>query len=194
MQRRHHYEQAFEEYVRDRRLPYVAVDEARKALLPEGASLRVSVGNDAPQRALKSFDMVLYGRDTNLIAEIKGRRIARRPARENTVPARSRLESWVTLDDLESLTAWERLFGPGFQAAFVFVYWCDELPPAALFEDVFVYRGRWYAIRAILVGPYARVMRTRSARWRTVHLSSADFDRLSVPLTGSPLRRDAALA
>ena len=33
-QRRHHYEAAFEGYLRQRRIPYVAVDEAKKSLLP----------------------------------------------------------------------------------------------------------------------------------------------------------------
>jgi hypothetical protein len=33
-QRRHHYERAFEELLRRRRVPYVAVDESRRALLP----------------------------------------------------------------------------------------------------------------------------------------------------------------
>ena len=36
-QRRHHYEAAFEAYLREKRLPYVSVNEARKALLPRGA-------------------------------------------------------------------------------------------------------------------------------------------------------------
>ena len=33
-QRRFHYEQAFEHYLRANRIPYVAVDEAKKALMP----------------------------------------------------------------------------------------------------------------------------------------------------------------
>ncbi len=76
-QRRHHYELAFEHYLRDRRVPYVAVDEARKALLPEDAQLLVT-DPGLGQRSLKSFDFVLYGRDANLLVEIKGRRVAKR--------------------------------------------------------------------------------------------------------------------
>lgn len=40
-QRRHHYEQAFEAYVRQERIPYVAVNEAKKALLPASTPLRI---------------------------------------------------------------------------------------------------------------------------------------------------------
>src|SRR3972149_2650541 len=37
MKRDNHYEAAFEAYLRRRRLPYVAVDEARRSLAPDGA-------------------------------------------------------------------------------------------------------------------------------------------------------------
>jgi hypothetical protein len=162
MQRRHHYEQAFEEYLRSRRIPYVAVDEARKALAPGGLEA-------VP---LKSFDFVIYGERGNLLAEIKGRRIG----------GGLRLESWVTQDDVDALTTWEGLFGPGFAAAFVFIYWCEEQPPAPLFEEQFEHKGRWYAVRVVPVAEYAGAMRQRSAKWRTVHLPTADFERMSRPL------------
>jgi hypothetical protein len=169
MQRRHHYEQAFEEYLRARRIPYVAVDEARKALLP---APRLARSEQTPEGAipLKSFDFVIYGEHGNLLAEIKGRRVG------------GRLESWVTQDDVDALTTWERLFGSGFAAAFVFIYWCEEQPPAPLFEELFEHRGRWYAVRVVTVADYAAAMRLRSTKWRTVHLSTADFERMSRPL------------
>lgn len=183
-QRRHHYEAAFEQYLRDRRVPYVAVDEARKALLPEGARLATTDAAGGESRGLKSFDFVLYGSGVNLLIEIKGRRVARRRSQVTSGRAASRLESWVTEDDAESLGTWERLFGDGFGAAFVFVYWCDEAPPASLFQETFEFRGRWYAVRAVRLADYARAMKPRSARWRTVHLSTADFERLSTTLCG----------
>lgn len=186
-QRRHHYELAFEHYLRDRRVPYVAVDEARKALLPDDAAVeRRSGGAPGDPGSLKSFDFVLYGRDANLLVEIKGRKIARRPrapTRDRLLaPSPGRLESWVTEEDVDSLLTWESLFGDGFRAAFVFVYWCDELPKAALFEEVFEFRERWYALRAVPLAGYAALMKPRSQRWRTVHLSTADFDRISTSL------------
>lgn len=176
MRRRHHYEQAFEEYLRSRRMPYVAVDEARKALLPHPP--RGSV-EPTPAHAIKSFDFVIYGDQENLLAEVKGRRLG---------PGRTRLESWVTQDDVDALRTWEGLFGPGFSAAFIFIFWCEEQPAAPLFEELFEHRGRWYAVRVVTVGQYAAFMRPRSPKWRTVHLPTADFDRLSRPLsTGAPL-------
>lgn len=178
MQRRHHYEQALEHYLRLNRIPYVAVDEARKALIPDGPETRLRE-DGAP--ALKSFDLVIYSEETNLLAEVKGRRVSFGPSRSR------RLECWATQDDVASLREWERLFGEGFKAAFLFVYWCEEQPPAPLFEEIFEYRGRWYAIRVILAADYARAMRTRSPRWGTVDLAAADFDRLSRPFhAGAP--------
>jgi hypothetical protein len=178
-QRRHHYEHAFEEYLRVRRIPYVAVDEARKALLPRGPVATVRSPADIGAAAsLKSFDFVIYGQGTNLLVEVKGRQV--RGGGRGGV-GRGRLESWVTLDDVSSLQRWEGLFGPEFQAAFLFVYWCESQPPDALFQEVFEHRGRWYALRAVRVRDYARVMKVRSPKWRTVNVPTAAFEKISSP-------------
>jgi hypothetical protein len=189
VQRRHHYELAFESFLRDHRIPYVAVDEARKALLPEGAALSVARGAGEAPVAIKSFDFVVYAdadtpRARNLLIDVKGRKVPRaRPG--GPPPTRSRLQNWVTEDDVESLATWQSLFGEGFCAAFAFVYWCDDQPPDALFQEVFEHRSRWYAIRAVALDDYARAMRPRSRRWRTVHLPTAAFERLSQPFAGA---------
>lgn len=150
----------------------------------------------SPPTSLKSFDFVLYGQGMNLLIEVKGRRISRPRRRPSVHPAlalslglkappRARLDSWVTADDIESLSRWQTLFGPEFEAAFVFVYWCDEQPPDALFEEIYEHRGRWYAIRTVTLEAYARSMKVRSPRWRTVHVPSAVFERISRPLADS---------
>lgn len=192
-QRRHHYEQAFEQYLRAERVPYVAVDEAKKALMPEGSPLTVRAAADpGRESSLKSFDFVLYGasdsgrsgdgRASNLLVEVKGRRVAS-SARGAPGALRSpRLESWVTLEDVRSLRTWAGLFGPEFLAAFVFLYWCEDQPPDALFQEVFEHRGRWYAVRAVTVERYAAAMKTRSPRWGTVHVPGPVFERISQPL------------
>lgn len=182
-QRRHHYERAFEHYLRETRVPYVAVDEARKALLPAGAELTVSKGSEgsgAPE-ALKSFDFVVYGGTSNLLIEIKGRKIPQRTNRTGVQAPSGRLECWANRDDVESLGIWERLFGPGFEAVFVFIYWCDAQPPDGLFQEVFGYQGRWYALRSITRAAYAGAMKTRSPKWGTVDLPTEAFARLSEP-------------
>lgn len=180
--RRHHYERAFERHLRDRRIPYISVDEARKALLPEGARLGFegADGRAAPGGAIKSFDFVVYAQPHNLLIDVKGRRLPRRAA---PLSPAVRLECWATLDDIRSLTRWEQLFGEGFRAVLVYMYLCEAQPPDALFQDVLEDSGRWYALRAIPVDAYRGAMRVRSPRWGTVDLSPEDFERLSQPFS-----------
>lgn len=187
-QRRHHYEAAFEQYLRATRVPYVAVDEAKKALLPGAADFHVveaGAGGEQRPQALKSFDFVIYGEGLNLLCEVKGRRIALPKRGSGRGPANGasvgRLENWVTSDDAESLARWEQLFGPGFEAAFIFVYWCDAQPPDGLFQEIFAHRERWYAIRACRLREYTAAMKVRSPKWRTLHVPTAVFERISHP-------------
>lgn len=178
-QRRHHYEHAFEQYLRDQRVPYISVDEAKKSLLPLQASGPGPEAGDSPS-SLKNFDFVIYGSGGNLLVEVKGRRLPRIRLRDGS-PAKPRMESWVTLDDIEALRRWQALFGPEFEAMFVFLYWCDDVPPDGLFVETVAHRGRWYTMRCIDVDTYTRAMRVRSPKWRTMNLPGRDFEALSRP-------------
>lgn len=195
-QRRHQAERAFEKLLRTQRIPYVAVNEARKSLLPVDPA-----ADDQP--ALKNFDFIVSGCSTNLLIEVKGRSIPATRARSTSRPPRPpRLESWVTLDDVLALARWQSLFGPGYEAAFVFVYTCppDTPPPDGLFAEVIELDHTWYALRAITLDDYRGRMKIRSPKWRTVHLPRPDFDRLSRPFAAhadpfhtSPLDQSPAL-
>ena len=182
-QRRHHYEAAFERYLRDRRVPFISVNEAKQALLPKGAKLGFGVdgdGNGSQERKLKNFDFVVYGQGTNLLIEVKGRRLPAIRLKDGT-PAKPRMESWVTLADIEALSRWQQLFGPEFEPMFVFVYWCDDVPPDGLFVETLVHQERWYTLRAITLDAYVDAMKVRSEKWGTVHLSASDYQELSRP-------------
>lgn len=193
-----HYEQAFEQYLRVRKIPFVSIEQAR----------RILAGGDDPSNwrvtsdGLKSFDCVIYGDQENLLVEVKGRRIAPRKGRvaprttqtansEGTPitlgvpPPPGRLECWTTLADIASLQRWEQRFGSPFTAVVVFVYWCEGEPPSALYQEVFEFRKRWYALRAIRVSDYVRAMRVRSTKWGTVDLAPTDFEQLSQPFAPS---------
>jgi hypothetical protein len=173
-----HYERVFDRYLRARRVPHVCVDEARRLLLP--------VDRPAPSSTLKFFDYVIYGGAENLLVELKGRRLGASTrgaggAKGVGLGPSTRLECWITLDDLTSLQRWEALFGPPFAAVILFVYWCEVEPPGALFQEVFEVDDRWYALRAVRMRDYAAHMRVRSPRWRTIDLLQADFERISHP-------------
>ena len=163
-QRRHHYDQAFEHYLRANAIPYVAVDEAKRAIdergLPSG---------------LKSFDFVVYAEQgPNLLIDVKGRKHAGNTGKN--------LQNWVTADDVESLNKWAAIFGDGFAPAFAFLFWCDVQPPDALFHEIFPFGERWYAVLAARLGDYQPHMKQRSAKWDTVSIPATAFDRIALPL------------
>lgn len=175
-----HYESAFASRLRAERIPFLSVDEARRTLLPANRHTRAD---------LKSFDFIVYGPTGNLLIDVKGRRGSF--ARSGRAPS-FRGECWVTRQDVESMAEWERLFGPGFEAAFAFLYWCDEQPPDGV--EAFQFQSRWYLLRLAPLRDYARAMRPRSPRWNTVSLPRAAFEALDGSLAArlagraSPLR------
>ncbi len=186
VQRRFHYEKAFEHYLRTNHIAYIAVDEAKRTLL------RPDQQAAAPRR-LKAFDFVVYTESSNQLIDVKGRKcrvIKKKKPNQNTLldiaPERTRvgrLDSWVTLDDVESLTKWEELFGNGFKAYFVFLYWCESQPADALFQEIFSFDDRWYALRSVPVDLYQKHMKQRSAKWGTVDIPVRDFEVISSPVT-----------
>jgi hypothetical protein len=155
-----HYEAAFEAYLRDRGIPYVAVDEAKKALFANAK--------------LKSFDFVVYSKKgPNLLIDVKGRQ------RRDSSPKRS-FESWATERDVADLIQWKQVFGDGFDAIFAFMYWIDT--PLAPGPGMFQHHERWYMLMGIDLEEYRSHMRRRSPKWETVSLSAEDFRQLARPL------------
>ncbi len=166
MDRGNHYETAFEAYLRDRRLGYVAVDESRRASL-----------DDEP---VKSLDFIVYGTGgTKLLVDVKGRKFP------GGKPEKPRLvwQNWVFRDDVTGLERWQDSFGPAYQGLLVFAYLI--LPDVELRRgtaDLWVWRGQRYLMRAVPVADYRAHMRSRSPRWGTVHLPSAAFRESVRPL------------
>lgn len=161
--RSNHYEAAFEAFVRDRRVPSVAVDEAKRA-----------VWGDA---GVKSPDFLLYpGVGRNLVVEVKGKQ-------GRNADGRRLWENWVTTDDLDGLSRWGELFGPGFEPILAFAYaeaaraW--PLPPG---DGAFAFRQRLYRFWAIGLDDYRAHLRSRGPAWRAVAMARAEFRRRVRPL------------
>ncbi len=155
-----HYEAAFEGYLRHRGIPYVAVDEAKKALFSNAR--------------LKSFDFVVYSQaGPNRLVDIKGRKLRDRSKRKG-------FETWAEEQDVTDLMQWEQVFGEGFRAMLVFAYWID--PPLAPEPGMFEFRDRWYLLMGIDLSEYRSQMRRRSAKWQTVHLATESFRQLARPI------------
>ena len=95
--RDNHYEAAFEQFLRSRGVPYVAVDEAKRSLMSDGASI-------------KSLDFIVSTpSQITWLVDVKGRRF---PSGDEQ---KQYWKNWSTHDDLESLTRWEAIFGAGFR-------------------------------------------------------------------------------
>jgi hypothetical protein len=156
--RKVHYEAAFEAMLRERGIPCVAVDEAKKAIFCNAS--------------LKSFDFVVYSRKgPNLLVDIKGRQMRSR---------QGAFQTWATQEDVDDLLQWEQVFGEGFKAVFIFVYWIDA--PLVPEPGMFQHQDRWYWCLGVELQEYRQYMRRRSAKWHTVALPIADFRSLARPI------------
>jgi hypothetical protein len=162
--RDNHYEAAFEEYLRGRGIPYVAVDEAKRSVLSDG-------------RSIKSLDFIVSspGPMTWLV-DVKGRRF---PSGDEQ---KQYWKNWSTRDDLRSLAQWEQLFGPSFCGLFVFGYDIvgDRAPLPA--DQLFAYRGHLYGFVAVRLSDFAAHARPISPRWDTLAMPADDFRRLAGPM------------
>ncbi len=161
--RDNHYEAAFEAYLRDRRVPYVAVDEARRAR--------------SGDTSLKSLDFIVSPPDRqSWLVDVKGRRF----------PGGGRSpqywKNWSTRDDLRCLGRWEHLFGPRFTSLFVFVYLVvgDRAPLPA--EQLFEHHEKLYGMVGIRWTDYSEHARELSARWDTIAMPVAQFRQLARPV------------
>jgi hypothetical protein len=156
--RDNHYEAAFEAFLRSRRVPYVAVDEAKRSRWAEGS--------------IKSLDFIVSPPGAaSWLVDVKGRRF---PS-----GGKQYWKNWSTRDDLVSLSRWERLFGNRFGALFVFAYNVvgDEAPLPA--DRLFEFRGGLYAFVGIRLQEYAMHARPISARWDTLAMPVVHFRQLA---------------
>jgi len=166
MDRNNHYEVAFEAYLQQHGLCYIAVDETRRALW-----------GDTP---VKSLDFVVFGSSgSRLVIDIKGRRFPAGPS------ARPRFvwECWSFQDDVDGLERWASLAGQGYRGLLVFAY--HLLPSVELPDDtadLWHCRGKRYLFRAVAIEEYRKHMRVRSPRWKTVTLPRDVFRSLVRPL------------
>jgi len=162
--RSNHYEAAFEAYLRQKELPYIAVDEARRALLSGGGSI-------------KSLDFIVSAPgETAWLVDVKGRRF---PSGDET---RQYWKNWSTRDDILSLARWEELFGDRFEGLFVFAYDVvgDRAPLPE--EQLFEHRGQLYGFIAVRLRDYAAWAHPISQSWDTVAMPTGHFRRLARPL------------
>ena len=116
------YADAFEYLLRSKSLPYVAVDEAKKALFA-GAKL-------------KSFDFIIYRAEgKNILVDAIGG---------------AKLRKAAPRTDIEDFRRWQEIFGDGFAAYFAFIVPVAESDLASA-GDCWQYQDRWYTCHFVPV-------------------------------------------
>lgn len=162
MAKRHnHYELAFEAYLRERCVPYMAVDEQRRSLVTGGS--------------LKNLDYIVSPSESvSLLIDIKGRQF----------PSGSKQKqywrNWSTWDDLTSMARWQESLGG--LALLVFAYEVVDRRSPVEPARLFAFRSRLYAFLAVRVADYIQFSRPLSAKWQTVAMPVATFRQAAFPL------------
>jgi hypothetical protein len=166
MDRSNHYEVAFEGYLQDRELCYVAVDETRR-----------SQDGDF---SIKSADFLIFAEEARLVVDVKGRRFPGGPAEK----PRRVWECWSEREGVEGLVRWAAMAGPDYRGVLVFAY---HLQPTVLLPDdtpdLFFWRGQRYLFRGVAADEYRRHMRVRSQSWDTVSLRGCLYRNLVHPFS-----------
>jgi hypothetical protein len=161
--RSNHYEAAFEAYIRSLRVPCVAVDEAKRAVMGDAG--------------VKNPDFLLYPRfASNLVVEVKGKR-------GKNARGRRDWENWVTTDDLDGLVYWQSMFGPAFRSILSFAY--AETPqsfPLPRENGAFEFRDLEYRFWAVGLDDYISHLRSRGPAWKAVAMARQAFRRRVRPL------------
>lgn len=153
--RNNHYEAAFEAYLRQEQIAYVAVNEQRRAIDNAGS--------------LKSVDFIVSTNTDRWLIDVKGRRFP------SGIKQKQYWRNWSTQEDLDSLLRWQQHFGQGFHAGFVFAYelTADRSPVRP--EEVFVFRDVSYAFVGVHIDDYCKAARPLSPKWQTVSVPIAEF-------------------
>ncbi len=162
--RRNQYEQAFENWLIDNRIQYIAVDEHKKTAFE--------------RCKIKSFDFLVYAHGgQTIIAEVKGRKF-----KGTSFAKLAGLECWVTADDVDGLANWQKIFGAGHQAVFVFTYDVEKIDVDFDGRDVFDFKASRYVFFCIKLGDYRRAMKRRSPKWQTVTLPADKFRQCAIEI------------
>ncbi|MHC4556691.1 MAG: HYExAFE family protein [Planctomycetota bacterium] len=160
-----HYERAFENWLIDNRIKYVAVDEHK----------RTAFGHSD----IKSFDFLVYlPNEQIIIVELKGRKF-----KGTSLVKLAGFECWVTAEDVDGLTRWQQVFGSGHQAIFVFAYKAENIDVDFDGINVFDFDDNRYVFFCVKLDDYRKFMKRRSPKWQTVTLPAENFRDCAVQIS-----------
>ena len=162
MLRWNHYEKAFEAFLKDRKIPFLALSERYRNPLCDGTTL-------------KNLDFVISRPNgSSWLIDVKGRQF---PGNKSG----GYWKHWATQDDLVGLQHWEHMFGERFTALFVFAYLvCGNKAPLPA-HQLFEYRNRLYGFVGISVADYLPEIKVLSPKWNTYSMPTERFRQLAKP-------------
>ncbi len=162
--RPNHYERAFENWLIDNRIQYIGVDEHKKTAFGHSK--------------IKSFDFLLYPpNQKTIIAEVKGRVF-----KGTSLAKLAGLECWVTTDDIDGLTGWQKVFGSGHTAVFIFAYKVENIDVDFDGREAYDFARNRYIFFAVKLDDYRLFMKRRSPKWQTVTLPADKFRQCAVQI------------
>ena len=159
-----HYARAFESWLGEHHIGYVAVDQQKRAAFSKSN--------------IKSFDFLLYPESRNIfVAEVKGRKF-----KGNSFAKLTNLANWVTMDDVTGLRQWQQVFGNKYTPVIVFVYVLDMIDVESDGREIYDFRDKRYVFFAVRLDDYRLHMTLRSPKWRTVNLPAKAFRNIAISL------------
>jgi hypothetical protein len=137
-----HQEVAFEHYIRDKDLSYLAIDEAKR-----------------PMGIDKNFDFLVFTKTKVLAVDVKGKQI----------PYLGKggflWETWIHSKDVTGLRQWEEMFKTllkcPVESLLVFVYLINDQAYLKEFQTTYKYHGNIYGIAAISITDFEKEKKAR---------------------------------
>jgi hypothetical protein len=167
-----HYEKAFECWLKDNGIQYLAVDQQKRTAFSRSK--------------IKSFDFLFYTADKRaFIAEVKGRKF-----KGKNFSAFGTLPNWVTSDDISGLESWAAIFSNRYSELFVFAYDLENIDVETDGREIFECFDKRYVFMAVKLSDYLAGASLRSIKWKTLHLSAEYFKCCSFDVSEMVLRKD----
>ncbi|QGJ69710.1 Hypothetical protein PBC10988_13970 [Planctomycetales bacterium 10988] len=156
------YEAAFEAFLREETVPYIAVDETKRTL--------------CPGHSLKSLDFLISPpQGMRYLVDVKGRNFP-------TGSPGQYWKNWLTAEDLEALSEWEKAMGTGFVGLIVFAYRLTGRKTPLPWDQLFFFRGQWYGFLGVTRQNYQTWAKPISPKWQTLAIPTEEFRRQARPL------------
>lgn len=171
------YENMFEKLLREKQLPYIAINEAKRAIVHG--------------KKIKSFDFIVSSKNNIFLIDIRGKQFPYgRGNREGEY-----WENWIHEDDLGGLEFWEKKFGSNkAKGLLIFPYKIKSRQEVEdenkLHKEVnkfkcrFEFKNKSYGLVAITPDEYKKKSKIRSSKGQVhaIYISRKTFPTIAKPL------------